>query len=767
MGPIDPSTPGIAPVPLEPAEPGAQSPSPLGAQGVDPGLGGPPQEAEQPQMYDDMPQHEAPDAHPDQAQSFLPLTAIGVGHETQGEDLPDLERNWADDPRVVEYILQNITPLLTDTRSNRLSLMNEWEQIRRMKLLQHDENQAYHGRSKAYIPSYTKGANTLVSNLTRGLFPSEDYVQAVPLDDQNEDQAIAASTYVKWELEQQAKIRLRIKPMLREYVDYDLGVGKLWFDCTPSKGDRSIRKKLVDRMIGAQGASYGTDKNNPRDGIRFSARSIYHWYVYPWTASHEDEAVMMFEDIPVSRDFLLAAQARGWLNIEDISRGGNEPENWRHFEQQRLSAMQENPTSPVDTVGSERGRQIVLTEIWTSIPMPGGKLLPELTGNGSAYVEGDDPASYLPVCIVLAGQHVALVRRNPMWHQRFPYLIAQGSVEPGAFYSRGTGHNGRALQYIANDFVNQVNDNGTYAMNPGMVYNPTTLSGDLPKMRPGWTMASLDPSQVKFDRPPHEQVQMGVLMAKWALSMENDYMGVPPITQGDNAQGNASTATGAQILQQNAHTPMQDKVEELEIQVMVPMAQMIWCLGQQYRSGEFMAAVAGKNVRMDSDSLIGRYLFQWLASSQATSQQQRTKQALMLLQQLEPMAQLIAQAGYSIDPVPLLRKVYQEGFGFRGFDSFIKKMQQPPMQMGAPGGQPPGAPGGGASTPGGPGPGAPKSGGLPKAPGAPGSQTPAPKDNIRSALNVPGAPMAPGEGAQFSAVRDQADALSKANGGQP
>lgn len=692
--------------------------------------------------------------------SFLPLTPITVNDAVEefNPGIPDLEKNWAGSPSVREYIRQNILQLLDDTRNNRMQLQEEWQEIRNMRMLKHDANQSYIGRSKAYIPSYNRGAKSLVSQLTRGLFPSEDYLAAMALDSQNDEEALQASAYVKWELEQNAKIRIRIKPMLREYVDYGTGVGKVGFHVNPKRGgSRTIRRGMMDKVLSALGKSGGSPEyaaDSCFDGVRFSARSIYHWYVFPWTASNLDEAQFVFEDIEVTKDFIMNQAALGRYDEADakaVALGGNEPANWRNAEANKLSAVQENPTSPVDTTGSERGRQVVLTEIWCSIPMP----KEGQEGDRGAYVEGEDPNDYLPVVAIVAGSYILSVRRNPLWHQRFPYVVAQSDVDPGVFYGRGTGHNGRGLQYLANDFLNQMNDNGTYGLNPVGVYNPTLINGEMPARRPGVMIPSLDPANaIKWDRPPIDQVAVGERIAKLMLSLQQDFMGIPPIQQGASAGGNASTATGAQILQHNANTPLQDQVEELETQVMVPTAEMAWLLGQQYRSGQVLMQTSGGDIKLDASELAGRYLFQWLASSQATSAQQRTKQVLMLLQQLMPLLPVIMQGGYQVDVVPLLRKVYTEGFGYRGFDSFIKKA------MAAMPGAAPGQPG--MPMPGQP----PTAGPIPA--GAPGSQAPAPTDNIRSALaGKQGAdgPMQPGEGGHFANVRDAADDISKGLGG--
>jgi hypothetical protein len=255
----------------------------------------------------------------------------------------------------------------------------------------------------------------------------------------------------------------------------------------------------------------------------------------------------------------------------------------------------------------------------------------------------------------------------------------------------------------------------------------------------------LDEKGITFDRPPTEQVGVGMQLMQMYLGAAQDFGGAPPILQG---QKGAKTATTSQLLQRNAMGPLQDLIEELESEVMLPLVESTFSMCQQFMSDEVMVRVAGKLARVSPEDLSINPVFRWLASNQAMNAQQRAQQAMMLLQAVPGMMPLIQANGYMVNPVPLIEKVYSDGFGFRGFDQFIHKMdpaQMQAMQQGAP-----------------PQHGEPRqeTEKLAREEQTPEAEMP---QAPRSALEqVEGGPveMAPGEGEEFMNVRDEADDIA-------
>ena len=634
--------------------------------------------------------------------------------------LPDLDFNFANDADVLAYVRNSIFPVLGQTRSDRQALEDEWKEVRNMALQRHDSNQRYLGRSQAYVPAYARARTTFVSQLARGLFPSDEYMDVVPVDQRTTpEEAQATKQLLRHEFEKGMRLRTGMKPFLRQFVDVGFSVGKLLY-----AKEETYTKRLT---LLRQGESYETMAY--KEGCRFYTRNVFNWYIYPVTANSVAEAQVVFEDILVPRAMFAEKDRKGkWANVREAMESA--PAETTQQIQEMLNAQADHTSPLSEPQAGELGVRVV-TEVWTTMPLP-----------RKGYAMGEDVGAPVPVKLTLCGATVLEARRNPFWHQCAPYVCARDEWEVGSFYPRGQGHRVKHLQTLLNDFTNQLNDNGTYALNPMVKVNPSLLSGPLTPMRPGGIWSGTDVDQMaKFDRPPVEQLQYGLQLVNTYGGMLVDYMGTPPIIQGIAAGKAGKTATQSQILQRNAMNPLQDIVEDIEIDVLQQLMEMAYSLNQQYRSDESMEAVAGMSVKMPKEMLYGRYAFHWMASSQAVNQQQRAQGIMQMLQMMGPLLPVLMQNGYAFDPVPWLKRLATDGFGLRQFDEVVFKQQQAPGMPGMPPQMGPG--------------------------GHPPPQASPPE--VRSATEQGGGEggigMQPGEGEDFMQVRDNADELAALLGG--
>ncbi len=657
------------------------------------------------------------------AEIFSPVSSINqndapvdeLGQLIPKRYLPEA-KNYAEDPKVMTDIIMEILPVLTHCRTSRHDMEDEWTAIRNMEMQQHDENQKYLGRSKAYMPLWSRILATRSSALAKGLFPSDEYMDCVNQKGETTEQSRRAKGYVQWELERNARIRLVMKPFLRQLES--TGNSPIKFTYRKKKRYEGNTVKRVTAGLGdATQVKFGEINY---DGLYLSTRSIFNWYIYPFTADSIDEATLVFEDIEMSM-MEIEALGRGtdkakWLNIDKALNGTPPPE----YEGKR-EELQQNYSISEREVDTKVGRMRVIQEIWTYMVLP-----------RDAYVEGEDPELPIPVVIHLSSDWWPLcVMRNPYYHQRPPYRFQRYNTHSGMAYGYGTGKLVRHLQYQTNDFMNQTNDCGNYLLNPIIMRNPAMMAGPMRAVRPGQTWDVTDVDQaIKFQRPPWEMVQHGLSMVAMLLNNAQDFSGAPPILSGMKS-GSSSTATGASILQKNAASPIQDQVEEIEHETMMPILYGAWRNGVQFREGKTMVAIAGQAFEMTAEDFAFDAVFRYLASSQAVNAQQRSQMAIQFMQGIVPLMPLLQMSGYVVDPAPVLRRIYSDGLGFRGFDEFIKKASAAPGPQGM---NPMNA------------------GGIQQEQG----------DRVRSALEQVagggGAEMVPGEGEEFMDVRAQADA---------
>lgn len=653
------------------------------------------------------------------------LADVGPSEDQQAQGLytgpspylPEL-KNYAEDDDFARATVNLIMPILSWSRSYRQTLEEEWRQSIRMEMLQHDHGRRFFGNSNVYVPMYAKIKQTLVSSLSQGLFPSDEYMDVVDRDTGRPDRAKPTKTYVQWDFDQNAKIRREMKRFLGSLVNYGT----------------SVMKGVYKRDIKTQGRAargfqprYGPTPTY--EGLCTTTRNLLSWYVYPVTADRLEDATLIFEDVEVPKlDIELLMRRKVFVNDPKILTASPPPEYMEKKEELlgALSGMAP-PTFSNDPHDPKDIR--VLTEVWTYLKLP-----------RSAYLDHEDPNDPLPARVVLAGSTPALITRNPYFHQRPPYVVSRMNANTGLFYGYGAGKVARPLQLLANDFANQTNDCGTWTLNPLVKVNPGFIAGPLQPMAPGVTWLTTDVDQgMKFDRPPVELIQYGLQMFNTWMSMGQDLSGAPPVLQGTGARGAAKTATGAQILQRNAVGPLQDVVEDIELESLVDLMYFSWVYAQQFRNEDVMAMVAGESIKVSLEELVINPEFRWLASSQAINQAQRAQQTVGLLQVVQPLIPYINQLGYVVDPVPVLQKLYSDGMGYRGFDRFIRPAQ-------------------GANAAG---LGMPSANNMNAASQEQG-------DRVRSALEQLGGGVqsaAPGEGEDFMDVRAQADAMAAQMGG--
>lgn len=664
----------------------------------------------------------------------LPETPIQIGSASETSGAPPLaatlgtlgeeeaeEKNYANNKDVVTYIQMHVLPLMRRMVEDRLEANAEWAEIGNMTTLRHDSTQRYVGRTNVYVPVYAKNRRTTVNSLSRGLFPTSDFLSAKAMSPEFAQHEGQAKAWMQHQVTDQAKLRLQMKKYLRQLKDFGNSVGKCWYN-------KSVPLPQPRKRLGAVGELLRTmepPSYSRTDGCRFRTVSMFAWYMWPTNVDNIKEATLVFENVQVSKQVAsYKFKSKEWVNEQDASdlvlAGATEGEiadNVRAISKSYGLATSEQ-------VG-DLGTFYWVQEVYCNMELPG--------------TEGP-----VPVQMFLMNGVPVLVRRNPFWFQHAPYIPHQEETAPNVFYGFSNGRLSRGLNALVNDLTNQTADNGVFGLNPIPLINTAMLVRE-GKLAPGspWYVTDVDKA-VRFERPPVEQLQYGLMLTNQAVSWLQDLTGAPPILQGTGGRGAARTATGAQILQTNVKSDVDDSVLDMEEAVLSPIMDLFYALGLQFDARQRIIGVQGQPVEITEDMWAGAYLFQWLASSQSENNQVRNQQSMALAQLFAQMMPLLQANGYTFNPVPMFRRMYGD-FGYRDFDSVMP--QAPQMMPGMmPGAQP---------------------GGQPGMPPTPGQDSNLGVSAVQQAnYGQEGAASAPGEGQEFGLVRDNADELAAMMGGE-
>lgn len=582
-------------------------------------------------------------------------------------------KNYADVKELANLCESDLYGIITRTKDRRRLLEDEWLAIQRMSTLTHDGGQKYKGRSNVYMPNYANARAVMASQLSRGLFPSDDYMDVEAQSAQGYEAAEQVKSALKYELECNAKVRQHIKPALLQLVDHGNMVIKYWY----RTGNEFVGKKQKD------GAA--AFKERPAKGLAISARSIFNVIVYPETAEDENDVLVTAEYMEIDRNYAIAlGKGKRWINMERALASGNinSAEGEHQYSRDQSLMDQAKIAGMMEQVDTSDGRKpiaqlVMCVEAYANLRLP-----------GDAYVEGEDKTLPVPARVTFLGGVVVEIVRNTNYDQKTPYLWARQGVIPGSFYGSWAGRRARHLQYLINDIANQTNDTGIMGLNPFMVVDTNLLTGPLMPYAPGRVFHTRDvKNAIAFQHPPMEPIQYGHQMLGLHAGALADGVGAPPVLQGVGKSG--ETATGQSILQRNALNPLQDVVEDIEAQVMQPLMERAWRLTVQFGDRAVSIQMPDGSIKQlgvgDLDEF--DYNFKFLSSSQAANQQARAMNAIQVLQMLPGIAQLQAATGTISDPAYVLRKLAAD-FGWRQVDQFIKPM---PMMgpMGAPGQAPP------------------------------------------------------------------------------
>lgn len=628
-----------------------------------------------------------------------PLITAGPKDEANPFFIPNAKENFADDKAAKEWVEDNLLSLVKDAESSGWNQRAEWSAIRDMIYLRHAEDRGYKGESDAFVPAYAKASSTLVSHISRALFPTDQVVDCIREDSADAelappppmpgmppappppDDTEVVKAWMQYQLETQAALRLNMKKFVRQLEDYGFSVAKVYWN-RPPDADKEVR---LQKALAVPGV-YGNLSAANCEGVRFLTRDVFGFYMWPATVDDASQASLAFEVMQVSKqDADLRFKSGAWKNEAEAGF----PDVGDDYEAD-LSAGNEIVTGDAATAPNSSAKGALGTwgyvkECWFRMPIP-----------SSLYGPGEVKGTPVPVKAVLINGVPVEITRNPFWHQKPPYVTHALNQRPANVYGVGIGRTGLELQTLINDVINQTQDNVTYGLNPMLVLNPDELVGNSEVViKPGGVINTRNPQAVKWDRPPVEQVQYGTAQANTLIAMLNDNAGAPGQLQGTSGKGAAKTATGSQILQGNVKTDIQDEVEDLELAVLIPTMEMAYMLGQQYEKDERWIAVAGAApVRFTRDAFLGKYKFRWLASSQSANKQVQAQQAMMFMQMLPGVMPLLQAQGKMINPEPLMKLIYSTLIGGRDFDKVVVPMPMMPMMgaPGAPGAAPPGAP---------------------------------------------------------------------------
>lgn len=589
---------------------------------------------------------------------------------------PATRKPYIEDQGILDWVTANVVGLMPQVRSNMNQIQEEWQRISRMMTMEMEEDASYKGETQVVLPTFANAVETRVAHISKASFPTDSFLDAVATKDETPEEAKnreANKAWMKKQIETYAKLRSNVKPLARNVCMYGTGVLKVWWEDKLIKQKR--KHKAQDLQLEKLLMQQMESKKYKRCGkLRVKTVNNYAFYAHPLTVGDLDQCTLVFEDIQVSKQYIEVMIAHQYWKEDSIQMSSSIPETETQIQRTLNQNTQTSNSAVSGSASGSLGEYTLMSECWFNMVLPEKYFTKE-------EIADNEHLNPQPMRAIICGSNIVDLQDNPFNHGKYPYLMKKLIDTPDVLITPGYGKLVMTSQYFLNDLVNQLNDNGIYALNPLVLRDITKMAGHSlsQKISPGANFDITEKGALEFARPPYEQVQAGVQLLQLAKAEVTDTI-APLILQGVGSGGGgaARTATGAQVLQQNTKTDIQDFNEEMEQQVFTPLLEMAYSLGQQFETEEMFFAITGKEkVKFAPHMLSQELSWQWVASSQTINQQLRGQQMINLFQMLAnpQLIQLLATQNLKVKFETLLRKIWEDGFGQRSFESLIDSVQ--------------------------------------------------------------------------------------------
>jgi len=590
--------------------------------------------------------------------------------------------NLAVDPEIQARIREELSPLITSTRNERMVLRDRWLRYYRIWSLRHDV-QGYRGRTNTYFPIGRRWIEQWVTRLKRDLFPDNDWFACRALAEDFEKRVPAKVALQKYWMRRHMRLRRHALPFLRQLVMYGTSPVRNVWRCI--EHEQPALKDVLDE----DGAPTGKTKQVVEKvadflGPTFEPVDLFAFYVWPVTAPSVDAASLAFEDRCVSRAHVNELANRPldpgnrkstnvYENVDELLRlydeaigsRGSSASGGRKYDALAIRLADKGFTAPLDQNLPAGLRPLDITECsWV------------------ADLEGEGAERYL---VTLGADTVPLrVQKRPFFHGGSQWLAGKFVEIAEEFYGRGLPEVFDYIQYFVNDLGNQSSDAFVWATNPiavvdiGAVQDPTSL-----RMTPGAKWLA-NPQGVQFTTPPTGAAQAGFDAVQGYLGIGDNLVAptpARPIVPGQAPAAGAGTGGASGLAAQLADSAVDIRavIENLEDDVMVPLLERSDILAQQCLDRDIVLKVAGQDGvellehPVSVADLVGEYEWEWLGTTSALNQQVRAQQmvqGIALLVQVPP--DQLAAENVTVDWKYVLTQYWSLGLGLPNADRVLK-----------------------------------------------------------------------------------------------
>lgn len=506
------------------------------------------------------------------------------------------------------------------------------------------QGQLYAGRNRLYAPIVYEAIQARSTRIVNQLFPTTGrHVECISTDQTVPRASLTVAEYYIDNMDLR-----EVVPALFTSGDLE---GQYNLYTSWQTGNRRTVSRISKKVEMAPGMPVGEvtdtlEEDTPLGSPKVEVLSDTDVCILPATSATLDDALDTGGYVGIvrrwSRQQVKTLIKEGAI---DKTEGDKLVESMDNFTGETAKDSSKKPTSTVGIKQVGRGKWAQVYEIWTELELDEGVRLCQI--------------------FMASKLKILMCRRNPLWCDRCPLISVPVKRVFGAVKGQSLVSPVRALQYFANDVLNEGADSANFALLPITFRDPAYITSPL-ILAPG-AIWDVPPNSVSFgELPPLWQTAMEVLGSIKAEIFQALSINPAMITQ--SARKKQSQAEVAQEQQIDILTTS-DTARILEEGVLTPLMNLIMDLDYQYRDHDIMARAFGEmGMQANLESVPPfetrtRYMFRWVGieATRSAQQMQQKIAAWNVIKSTPPQM----YTGRQFDAVPFLMDLTENVFGAR------------------------------------------------------------------------------------------------------
>jgi hypothetical protein len=556
-------------------------------------------------------------------------------------------------------LVDRICPVIKKVRDRRNAVEQQWlanhaAGVRAQRTRAYYQSEYF----KHYIPIARRTVERTAVRMRQMLVPDNDCFEVYPGDEFDMANSMAAdsvSSFMSYLLDYRIQIKSLTEQLCRSAVLYGRAVSKAGVELVHWQEDPEGKVKHVDIWP------------------TLRAVDVFSFYHFPETTNDLDNCQLVFEDcmLPWSC-YLDAVEASNGL-IDRIPRRDLDKPLWPHHHMQRLSYT--SMASPSDI--PQEHKNIQSSQVGDFVELTEGFMK-----SGQTWMH------FWVAWNVKRGPQI--VRLHKIVGDRQPFRLAVMREVPGESYTSCQMDDTEPLQVLFNDQINRMEEAASIAAVPPVRVDPmkvTRTDSLVFRPRAKWLM---EPDGAKLLEIP-DTSRGSQAAAMMTMNLITSVFSPGGITEGQPPRGSPRAGFAFSSMVNLSMADIKDMADIIEEKILTPALHDLYKLTILHVPTEQVIRIPGtaayKPQAMTTYDLYGGWNFRWVGQLQAQDMQVRGQRMQQFLEGVAPLTETLMMQGWTMDLAQLLKMIWRDVLGERGFDRILVKMPPPAM----PGMAPPGA----------------------------------------------------------------------------